>query len=343
MDGPSPAVEHRAAAVERRRRTAATCRPRSRSREPGRERAAYGGAERVAGSATRRPARRSAGAGTSRPAGGATAAGLADRIGRLGAEPALAELEPVGAAAHRRAAPARARRQRPREPVRTGSRGVASRHALPLDRPFPAARSGPLCATLDRRARTRPATQTRAEEDSVLEFDVLIEIPKGQRNKYEVDHETGRIRLDRTLFTSTALPRRLRLHREHPRPGRRPARRAGAAAGADLPRLPDQVPRDRHVPDDRRGRRRRQGPLRPGARPAPGAPARHPPRARSSTGWRSSTSSRSTRTSSPASPSRAPTGSAASRPRPRSRRPSSAPKTARRPLRSPSPTSPAGR
>jgi inorganic pyrophosphatase len=39
-----------------------------------------------------------------------------------------------------------------------------------------------------------------------LEFDVTIEIPKGQRNKYEVDHETGRIRLDRMLFTSTRYP-----------------------------------------------------------------------------------------------------------------------------------------
>ena len=36
-----------------------------------------------------------------------------------------------------------------------------------------------------------------------MEFDVFIEIPRGSRNKYEVDHETGQIRLDRTLFTST--------------------------------------------------------------------------------------------------------------------------------------------
>jgi inorganic pyrophosphatase len=43
-------------------------------------------------------------------------------------------------------------------------------------------------------------------EDMVLEFDVLVEIPKGSRNKYEVDHESGRIRLDRTLFTSTQYP-----------------------------------------------------------------------------------------------------------------------------------------
>ncbi|GGS66433.1 inorganic pyrophosphatase [Streptomyces daghestanicus] len=43
-------------------------------------------------------------------------------------------------------------------------------------------------------------------EERPVEFDVTIEIPKGSRNKYEVDHETGRIRLDRRLFTSTAYP-----------------------------------------------------------------------------------------------------------------------------------------
>ncbi|MDQ0582570.1 inorganic pyrophosphatase [Streptomyces rishiriensis] len=43
-------------------------------------------------------------------------------------------------------------------------------------------------------------------EEPPVEFDVTIEIPKGSRNKYEVDHETGRIRLDRRLFTSTAYP-----------------------------------------------------------------------------------------------------------------------------------------
>lgn len=39
-----------------------------------------------------------------------------------------------------------------------------------------------------------------------LEFDVLVEIPGGSRNKYEVDHETGRLRLDRMLFTATRYP-----------------------------------------------------------------------------------------------------------------------------------------
>lgn len=37
-------------------------------------------------------------------------------------------------------------------------------------------------------------------------FDVTVEIPGGSRNKYEIDHETGRIRLDRMLFTSTRYP-----------------------------------------------------------------------------------------------------------------------------------------
>ena len=39
-----------------------------------------------------------------------------------------------------------------------------------------------------------------------MEFDVTIEIPAGSRNKYEMDHETGRIKLDRRLFTSTRYP-----------------------------------------------------------------------------------------------------------------------------------------
>ncbi len=39
-----------------------------------------------------------------------------------------------------------------------------------------------------------------------MEFDVTIEIPAGSRNKYEMDHETGRIRLDRMLFTATMYP-----------------------------------------------------------------------------------------------------------------------------------------
>ncbi|MEU6017899.1 inorganic diphosphatase [Streptomyces sp. NPDC047515] len=39
-----------------------------------------------------------------------------------------------------------------------------------------------------------------------MEFDVIVEIPQGSRNKYEMDHEAGRIRLDRMLFTATRYP-----------------------------------------------------------------------------------------------------------------------------------------
>jgi inorganic pyrophosphatase len=36
--------------------------------------------------------------------------------------------------------------------------------------------------------------------------DAIVEIPRGSRNKYEVDHKTGAIRLDRVLFSSVHYP-----------------------------------------------------------------------------------------------------------------------------------------
>jgi inorganic pyrophosphatase len=39
-----------------------------------------------------------------------------------------------------------------------------------------------------------------------LPVHVVVEIPKGSRNKYELDHETGRIRLDRMLFSPVHYP-----------------------------------------------------------------------------------------------------------------------------------------
>ena len=53
---------------------------------------------------------------------------------------------------------------------------------------------------------TAPNVDEGLKPISELTFDVTVEIPKGQKNKYEVDHDTGRIRLDRTLFTSTQYP-----------------------------------------------------------------------------------------------------------------------------------------
>jgi inorganic pyrophosphatase len=38
------------------------------------------------------------------------------------------------------------------------------------------------------------------------EIDVVIEIPRGSRNKYEYDHEAHVFRLDRRLFTATTYP-----------------------------------------------------------------------------------------------------------------------------------------
>ena len=37
-------------------------------------------------------------------------------------------------------------------------------------------------------------------------IDVIVEIPKGSRNKYEYDHERNVIRLDRRLFSATFYP-----------------------------------------------------------------------------------------------------------------------------------------
>jgi inorganic pyrophosphatase len=39
-----------------------------------------------------------------------------------------------------------------------------------------------------------------------MELEVVVEVPKGSRNKYEVDHTTGHVWLDRHLFTATAYP-----------------------------------------------------------------------------------------------------------------------------------------
>lgn len=44
------------------------------------------------------------------------------------------------------------------------------------------------------------------DNSAQLEFDVSVEIPRGTRNKYEIDHKTGRIRLDRRLYTSMVYP-----------------------------------------------------------------------------------------------------------------------------------------
>ena len=39
-----------------------------------------------------------------------------------------------------------------------------------------------------------------------MKVEAVIEIPMGTRNKYEVDHETGKIKLDRVLYSSVSYP-----------------------------------------------------------------------------------------------------------------------------------------
>ena len=45
-------------------------------------------------------------------------------------------------------------------------------------------------------------------DDSIVEtaFPVVIEIPKGSKNKYELDKETGLLRLDRVLYSAVYYP-----------------------------------------------------------------------------------------------------------------------------------------
>jgi hypothetical protein len=152
-----------------------------------------------------------------------------------------------------------------------------------------------------------------------MEFEVVVEIPKGQRNKYEMDHATGRIYLDRMLFTSTRYPAdygfvdgTLGLDGDP----------LDALVLVEEPTFPGCVVRSRAVGmfrmTDEKGPTTRSSPC------PPMTPARSTCKISgifpSSTGSRSSTSSRSTRTSSQASPSRARPGQGGKPQRPRSRR-----------------------
>jgi inorganic pyrophosphatase len=44
------------------------------------------------------------------------------------------------------------------------------------------------------------------EESVQRSFPVVIEVPKGSKNKYELDKETGLLRLDRVLFSAVHYP-----------------------------------------------------------------------------------------------------------------------------------------
>ncbi len=76
-----------------------------------------------------------------------------------------------------------------------------------------------------------------------MEFDVIVEIPKGQRNKYEVDHDTGRIRLDRTCSPSTGYPADYGFIEDTLGEDGDPLDALVLLPRADVPGLPDRVPR----------------------------------------------------------------------------------------------------
>ena len=43
-------------------------------------------------------------------------------------------------------------------------------------------------------------------EQTPAAFEIVVEIPQGSRNKYEIDHHTGDIWFDRRLFSAMAYP-----------------------------------------------------------------------------------------------------------------------------------------
>ena len=48
--------------------------------------------------------------------------------------------------------------------------------------------------------------RAQSGSDAQTSIHVIVEIPRGSRNKYEIDHVTGRVMLDRRLFTATTYP-----------------------------------------------------------------------------------------------------------------------------------------
>ena len=53
---------------------------------------------------------------------------------------------------------------------------------------------------------TNPWHSIKKEKITSTCFDACIEISKGSKNKYELDKESGLLRLDRVLYTSTSYP-----------------------------------------------------------------------------------------------------------------------------------------
>ena len=107
-------------------------------------------------------------------------------------------------------------------------------------------------------------------EDPPRDVNVLIEIPQGGVPvKYELDKESGALRVDRFLNTAMFYPGQLRLHPAHAvgrrRPGGRHRRRAEPGGGG---RDRARASRGRAA-DEGRGGRRRESHRRAGRQAAP--------------------------------------------------------------------------
>lgn len=59
---------------------------------------------------------------------------------------------------------------------------------------------------MDRSSRGGPRKNARRKGARGVVTEAIIEIPRGSRNKYEMDHETGEIHLDRVLYSSVHYP-----------------------------------------------------------------------------------------------------------------------------------------
>jgi hypothetical protein len=67
--------------------------------------------------------------------------------------------------------------------------------------------AGPTITRCTQRPRVHPWHDIYVD-DKVVEdvFPVVIEVPKGSKNKYELDKETGFLRLDRVLYSAVHYP-----------------------------------------------------------------------------------------------------------------------------------------
>ena len=122
----------------------------------------------------------------------------------------------------------------------------------------PGHRSGGSPADCDRTSASlaRASLHRRSSSWHSREFpdvvEIVVEIPRGSRNKYEFDEEAERLPARPRAVLGGLLQLRLRVHRGHPGRRRRPHRRPPDHRRAHVHRLPRLGPPDRRPRDARR-------------------------------------------------------------------------------------------